>query len=240
MCGRYAITSPPEAVRDLFGYPDQPNFPPRYNIAPTQPVPVVRFRNGAPRLVPVRWGLVSSWAREVESSKPLINARGETVFAKPSFRAAIRRRRCLFPADGFYEWRRAGERRQPFLIRRADGKPFAMAGIWEHWTGRDGSELESAAIITTAANATLHPIHHRMLVILGEADFDRWLIIRESDAAELGPLLAPVSGDLLEAVAISDRVNRVANDDADIQRPAAGTGPAEKRSAPEDPQMKLL
>ena len=242
MCGRYTITSAPEAIRDLFDYLEQPNFPPRYNIAPTQPVPVIRFENGARHFVLVRWGLVPSWAKEVASSKPLINARSETIYEKPSFRSAVRRRRCLFPADGFYEWRRTEACKQPFLIRRADSRPFAMAGIWEHWIGKDGSELESAAIITTGANATLRPIHHRMPVIVGESDFDRWLTTHESDAAELEPLLAPAPDDLLEAVAISDRVNRVANDDADVLRPAAEieAEPAKTEPVPEDPQMKLL
>ncbi len=242
MCGRYTITSAPEAIRDLFDYLEQPNFPPRYNIAPTQPVPVVRMENGARHFVLVRWGLVPSWAREVASSKPLINARSETVFEKPSFRTAVRRRRCLFPADGFYEWRRTEERKQPFLIRRADGRPFAMAGIWEHWIGKDGSEIESAAVITTGANSTLQRIHHRMPVILDEADFAWWLTTTESDARELEPLLAPAPDDLLEAVAISDRVNRVANDDAEVQRPMAMDESNEAQAKPvaEDPQMKLL
>lgn len=243
MCGRYSITMPPEAMRELFEYSEQPNFPPRYNIAPTQAVPVVRFDNGARHFVLVRWGLVPSWAKEISPSSPMINARSETVFEKPSFRSAVRRRRCLFPVDAFYEWHRSGSRKQPFLIRRADARPFAMGGIWEHWIGADGSELESAAIITTAANATLAPIHHRMPVIIERSNFERWLTTPETDAESLSSLMGPASEDLLEAFEISDRVNKVANDDAGIQDPCQAMGvdaPSDQHAVQDDPQMKLI
>jgi len=236
MCGRYLITSPPDAVREFGHYDERPNFPPRYNIAPTQPVPIVRIQDGERHFALVRWGLVPSWAKEVGSS-PLINARSETVFSKPSFRNAARRRRCLFPADGFYEWRRDGKSRKPFLIRRRDGGLFAMAGIWEYWMTPEGSELESAAIITTDANATLAPVHHRMPVILDEADFDRWLSASETEAKDLEGLLRPAPDDLLEAVPISDRVNKVANDDAALLEPV---GEEEQPKPKDGPQMKLL
>ncbi len=243
MCGRYSITMPPEAMRELFEYSEQPNFPPRYNIAPTQAVPVVRLDNGARHFVLVRWGLVPSWAKEVSPSSPMINARSETIFEKPSFRSAVRRRRCLFPVDGFYEWRRSGPRKQPFMIRRTDARPFAMGGIWEHWIGADGSELESAAIITTAANATLEPIHHRMPVIIEQSNFDRWLTTSETDAESLFSLMGPASDDLLEAFTISDRVNKVANDDAAIQdahQPVDGDLSSDQQAVQDDPQMKLI
>lgn len=223
-------------MREMFGYTEQPNFPERYNIAPTQAVPVVRSEQGVRHFVLVRWGFVPSWAKEVSSSGPLINARCETVFEKPSFRSAVRRRRCLFPVDGFYEWRRSGSSKQPFHIRRADALPFAMGGIWEHWTGADGSELESAAIITTTANATLAPIHHRMPVIINSMDFERWLTTPETEAETLVPLLEPAPDDLLDAYEISDRVNKVANDDADIQK----ARDPEQDSDETDPQMRLI
>lgn len=237
MCGRYLITSPPDAMRAFAAYADQPNFPSRHNIAPTQPVPVVRVENGKRHFVLLRWGLVPSWAKEINTS-PLINARAETIFDKASFRQAVRRRRCLFPADGFYEWRREGKSRQPFVIRRRDRGLFAMAGIWEHWVGSDGSELESAAIVTTDANATLAPVHHRMPVILDPQDFDAWLETPETEAGDLAALLVPAPDDLLDAVPVSDRVNKVANDDAGLLEPVA------EEAAPavpaDEPQMKLF
>jgi putative SOS response-associated peptidase YedK len=234
MCGRYLVTSPPEAMRAFAAYADQPNFPPRHNIAPTQPVPIVRMEHGRRRFALVRWGLVPSWAKEIGAS-PLINARADTVFDKPSFRQAARRRRCLFPADGFYEWRREGRSRKPFLVRRRDRGLFAMAGIWEHWVGADGSELESAAIVTTDANATLAPIHHRMPVILDTRDLDAWLTTTETEAPGLARLLVPAPDDVLDAVPVSERVNKVANDDAALLDPAA-----EDEAPADGPQMKLL
>ncbi len=219
MCGRYAITSPPEAVREFAGYMDRPNFPPRYNIAPTQPVPIIRQDDGVRQFSLVRWGLVPSWSKQVNASNPLINARAETIFEKPSFKNAIRRRRCLFPLDGFYEWYRGAPRRQAYYVRARDHGLYAIGGVWEYWTSADGSELESAAMITTEANGTLAPIHHRMPVIIAPSEFDRWLSTDETEAREVSDLLAPSSDDLLEAVAISDRVNKVANDDPDVQTP---------------------
>ncbi len=244
MCGRYAITSPPEAVREFAGYMDQPNFPPRYNIAPTQPVPIVRQDAGVRQLSLVRWGLVPSWSKQVSPSSPLINARAETIFEKPSFRNAIRRRRCLFPLDGFYEWYRGAPRRQAYYVRARDRGLYAIGGIWEHWTGSDGSELESAAMITTRANGTLAPIHHRMPVVIAPSEFDRWLSTAESEARNLSDLLEPSPDDWLEAVAIGDRVNKVANDDPDVQTPVspddAGVSEADASSDKGDDQLTLL
>ncbi|MEQ9225657.1 MAG: SOS response-associated peptidase [Parvibaculum sp.] len=216
MCGRFTITTAPEAMRDLFGYDEQPNFPPRYNIAPTQPVPIVLFEGGRRRFLLVRWGLVPSWAKEMPQSL-LINARAETIAEKPSFRGAFRHHRALMPADGFYEWKTIGKgAKQPFLIRRRDGKPFAMAALWDTWMPSGGSELDSCAIVTTEANETLAPIHHRMPVILDEKDWPRWLDPAATEK-ELKALLRPAPGDLLEAIPVSTRINRVANDDASLQ-----------------------
>jgi len=196
------------------------NFPARYNIAPSQDVPVVRMPllGGARQLAMLRWGLVPSWAKE--GAKPLINARGESVADKPSFRAAFKRRRCLLPADGFYEWwRPESGPKQPFNIAPRDGGLLAMAGIWETWGRPDGSEIDTCAIITTAANATLAPIHHRMPVILAPKDWDRWLKTPETEAGDLLPLLVPAPDDLLKAYEISTRVNRVANEGPELIAP---------------------
>lgn len=221
MCGRYSITSPPEAVRRVFGYPEQPNFPPRYNIAPTQPVPIVRRAaagEGRREFVLVRWGLVPSWAREI-GSKPLINARSETVADKPAFRGAFRHRRCLVPADGYYEWWRGGSGRpQPYNIRRKDGGLFAMAGIWETWVGADGSELDSMAILTRAATPVLRPIHDRMPCVVRNEDFDAWLDPIATSRREALGLLGLAGGlgreadDTFVATPVSTDVNTVAND----------------------------
>jgi putative SOS response-associated peptidase YedK len=217
MCGRFAITTPPQAVRSYFGYRQQPNFPPRYNIAPTQPIPIVRMNTGNKEFVLVRWGLVPSWMKEITPSKPLINARAETLLEKPSFKHAAMRRRCLLPIDGFYEWKRTkGAAPKPYFIHRKDGNLFAIAGIWEHWQGADGSEIESAAIITTTANETLAPIHHRMPVILDKTAQEHWLNVTDVSASEACKFLKPTDNDVLTAHPVSPRVNKVANDDADL------------------------
>jgi len=215
MCGRYAITTPPQAMRELFAFVEQPNFPARYNVAPTQPVPIIRLESGKRHFALVRWGLVPSWVKE-EPQSLLINARAETIAEKPSFRGAFRHRRCLMPADGFYEWKAMPKGpKQPYYIRRRDGKPFAMAAIWDNWMSPNGSEIESCAVVTTEANATLGDIHHRMPVILDEADWDRWLD-PAATPKELAALMKPAPDDLLEAVPVSDAVNRVANDHAGL------------------------
>lgn len=224
MCGRYTITSPPDAVREHFGYAEHPNFPPRYNIAPTQPVPVVRLVDGERHFALVRWGLIPSWARELEDIPLLINARGETAAGKPSFRSAMKRRRCLFPADGFYEWAKTAKgRKQPYCVRLRGGGLFAMAGLWEQWTGPEGEEIESATIMTTAANGLLAPIHDRMPAVLAPEDYDAWLDAEAVSAEDASALLAPAPEQMLEAFPISERVNRVANDDASILEPVGET-----------------
>ena len=236
MCGRYSITSPLQALKDLFRF-EEPglDLSPNYNVAPTRAVPIVRFSGGRRALGFVRWGLVPSWAKQI-GDKPLINARAETISKKPSFRAAFRRRRCLFPADGFYEWQaqKAGPK-QPFNIVAAHGGPFAMAGIWDDWMGADGSEMESAAIVTTAANRTLKPIHHRMPVILSPDQFDFWLS-PSTNMGDLYPLMGPAAEDMLRAYPISRRVNSTANDDPELWTEFAGPD----ETVPPDPQGRLF
>jgi putative SOS response-associated peptidase YedK len=241
MCGRYAITSAPEAIRRLFGYEGNPNFPPRYNVAPTQPVPIVRLAEGKRQFALVRWGLIPAWVKDPRGFSLLINARGESLADKPAFRNAIRYRRCLFPADGFYEWRRAGERKTPYYVRLKSGGPMAFAGLWESWMGPNGEELETAAIVTTRANRALAAIHDRMPVIVEADAFDFWLDSRKVDAATAAALVAPAREGVLDVYEVSPAVNRAENDTpaliepvtaasarADAQSPANKKAPARK------------
>jgi len=227
MCGRYTITSAPEAIRALFRYPEQPNFPPRYNVAPTQPIPIVRSVEGKRQFALVRWGLLPSWVKDPKTFALLVNARGESITDKPAFRAAMKRRRCLIPADGFYEWKAVAGRKQPFFVRLKSGAPMAFAGLWECWTGPNGEELETAAIVTTNANRTLSAIHSRMPVIVPPEGFDLWLNCAEVDAQTAAALIAPAPDNLLEAYVVSTAVNRTANDNAKlVERLAPGAEPA--------------
>jgi putative SOS response-associated peptidase YedK len=230
MCGRYAITSAPEAIRRLFGYDEQPNFPPRYNVAPTQPVPIVRMMEGKRRFALVRWGFIPSWVKDPRTFSLLINARGESLGDKPAFRAAMRYRRCLFPADGFYDWRRAGERVTPYYVRLKAGGPMALAGLWENWMGPHGEEMETAVIVTTRANRLLAPIHPRMPVIVPPEAFDLWLDARV-EAATAAALIAPAPEDMLEMHEVSPAVNSAANDTPDLIAPMTAEAAARARAA---------
>ncbi len=235
MCGRYLITSPPEALRALFGYAEQPNFPARYNIAPTQPVPIVRRVGGHRQLALVRWGLLPAWVKDPKTFTLIVNARGESVLDKPAFRAAMRRRRCLFPADGFYEWAQTGGRKQPFLVRPRRPGPIALAGLWETWTGPNGEVIETAAIVTTNANRTVAAIHDRMPVLVPPEAFDLWLDCEAVDAATAAALIAPAPESALEAVAISTAVNRVANDGPELIEPLTQAAPPSAEPLPAAP-----
>jgi putative SOS response-associated peptidase YedK len=236
MCGRYVITSAPEAIRALFRYSEQPNFPARYNVAPTQPVPIVRIQEGVRGFALVRWGLIPSWVKDPRGFTLLINARGETVLDKPAFRNAMRRRRCLFPADGFYEWKADGGRKRPYFIHPRQGGPIAFAGLWETWIGPNGEEVETACIVTTAANRMLAPIHDRMPVVIAPEAFDLWLDSAEAEVATAAALIAPAPESLFEAVEVSAAGNRTANDgpslieplppDTQATAPAASAAPA--------------
>lgn len=220
MCGRYAVTTAPEAIRQLFRYAEKPNFPPRYNIAPTQPIAIVRLSEGERHFALVRWGLIPSWVKDPKSVSLMFNARGETAAEKPAYKAAMKRRRCLVPADGFYEWKREGDRKRPHWIRRRDSKPLAFAGLWETWTGPNGEELETAAIVTTAANDTLKPLHDRMPVVVPPDAFGLWLD-PNADLKIAAALMTPAPNDLLEAYEVSSAVNRVANDEPALLTPAS-------------------
>jgi putative SOS response-associated peptidase YedK len=232
MCGRYCITSAPEAVRRLFRYPEQPNFPPRYNVAPTQPVPIVRIAGGERQFALVRWGLIPAWVKDPRDFALLINARGESVNDKPAFQNAMKRRRCLFPADGFYEWKSEGGRKRPFLARPRAGGPLAFAGLWETWTGPNGEEMETAAIVTTIANAEMGQVHHRAPVIVPPEQFDFWLDTGNVDAKTAAELFIPAPDGAMEVFEISPAVNHVANDSAEL------IAPADPNAAPQAPPPK--
>jgi putative SOS response-associated peptidase YedK len=255
MCGRYAVTLPPEAMREAFAYREQPNFPPRYNIAPTQPVPVVRLDEGRRQFILMRWGFIPGWVKDPKTFPLVINVRSESAREKPSFRAAFMRRRCLMPADGFYEWHRLGEgRRQenrPYLFRKPDRGFFAFAALWETWHSQDGSEIDTVAIVTGPANGQMAAIHHRSPVIVPPEAFDAWLD-PAAEPAGLQALLRPPPDELLEMVRLGPAVNKVANDGPEVQEPydpgaapaaeAAPTRPAmrSRRGSPDDGQGSLF
>ncbi len=223
MCSRYSLTSPPEAVRSYFGAFVREEFPPRYNIAPTQPVHVVRNDARGKRVLElVRWGLVPSWVKDPREFSTLINARSETAADKPSFRASMRHRRCLVPTDGFYEWTGEKGHKQPHLIRPRGGGLMAMAGIWDHWIGADGSEIETMAILTVAANRTMTAIHDRMPAIIAPGQFDLWLDVSSGTSTIAMAMLAPAPDELLEVVTVSPRLNNPRNEGPELWR----AGPA--------------
>jgi putative SOS response-associated peptidase YedK len=243
MCGRYSITSPAEAIQRVFQVPELPNLPARYNVAPTQDVPVVRVvgdnrdgdaeepeADGGRHLVQLRWGLVPFWAEDPSIGAKMINARAESAADKPAFRAAFRRRRCLVVADGFYEWQappkggsgEKGQRKQPYRIQLTSGEPFGFAGLWERWRDpADQSVLETCTILTTDANDALREIHPRMPVMLSPETFGTWLD-PETDVETAKRLLAPDPDEQLTAYPISTRVNAVRNDDPTILEPIDG------------------
>jgi putative SOS response-associated peptidase YedK len=249
MCGRYVIISTPEAIRALFGYPEQPNFPPRYNVAPTQPIPIVRLADGKRSFVLMRWGMLPAWVKDPKNFPLLINARGESALDKPAFRNAMRRRRCLIPTDGFYEWQAAGNAgapKQPYFVRArrgADGSapPLAFAGLYETWTGPNGEEVDTAAIVTTRANRMLSGIHDRMPVFVAPEAFEMWLNCAEVDAETAAALVAPADEKLLEVYPVSTAVNRVANDSEALIAPASAadaTPPAAAETKPKPQKRK--
>lgn len=238
MCGRYIIASSPEALRRLFGYSEQPNFPPRYNVAPTQPVPVVILENGARQFRLMRWGFLPAWVKDPGKFALVINARSETVLEKPSFRNAIKRRRCLLPADGYYEWQASPARKRPFFIRRRDGAPIAFAGVAETWAGPNGEEVDTVAIVTTAANPEMAMLHERVPVTIAPSDFDRWLDSNVSDADEAITMLVAPSRGTFVWHEVSTAVNRVANDSADLILPCSPEDIAIAEAASKKPKER--
>lgn len=220
MCGRFVVRSSPEEIRRLLGYEDTPNFPPRYNVAPTQPIAIVRIDRGKRRFALTRWGLIPSWVKDPKQFALLINARAEGITQKASYRAAMQRRRCLVPADGFYEWQKTPGGKRPFYVHARNGGPMAFAGLWETWMDATGGEIDTAAIVTCPANAMLAPIHDRMPVVLAPEKYDAWLDTENVDAAAASALLKPAPEDMLQAYEISTRVNSVKNEGAELVEPA--------------------
>ncbi|MDX1401097.1 MAG: SOS response-associated peptidase [Kiloniellales bacterium] len=233
MCGRYTLTTPLEGIRQLFEVHSDLNLPPRYNIAPTQKLPVVRWQAGEKNqksLALLRWGLIPSWAKDATIASKLINARADTIGEKASFRRAFRKRRCLVPANGFYEWKTINGVKQPFYISRAENELFAFAGLWESWENpEDGEVWETFCIITTDAAPSIAMIHHRMPVILPARTHDRWLA-DDTEKDILQGLLTSFAEEPLTATPVSRRVNKVANDDVDLIAPLTLEEPDEKLS----------
>lgn len=209
MCGRFVLATPVDELGRLFGFPERPNLAPRYNIAPTDTCAVVR---SGPSLALLRWGLVPFYARDIREGVRCINARAEGVAQHRAFARAFRERRCLVPADGFYEWETAGKAKQPYYVAAADGKPIAFAGIWDRWKPPEGEVVESFSIITTDANATIAPIHDRMPVVLPREAWDVWLA-PTTPIAELQALLKPAPDSALVARPVDRRVGNVREDD---------------------------
>jgi putative SOS response-associated peptidase YedK len=217
MCGRYTLSSPSDDLALLFDLPELPLLPPRYNLAPTQEAAVVRVArpDGPRRLDLLKWGLIPYWAKEAKIGNRMINARAESAAEKPAYRWSFEKKRCLIPTDGFYEWKKAGKAKQPYLIRRADQKPFAFAGLWSSWRdpAQGGRTVDTFTILTTSANDLLRPLHDRMPVIVDPENFELWLDPRIKDAARLQPLLVPHEVDGFEAFRVNRLVNSAANDE---------------------------
>ena len=221
MCGRIILSSPPHVLVEKFFLDMVPDLVPRYNIAPASDIAAVvpNPRSSGRLLKMFRWGLVPPWSVGPEVGAKMINARGESVLEKPSFRDAFTSRRCLIPVDGFYEWQKRGPLKQPFLFRRRDRNVFALAGLWEHWEYPGGRQLESCTILTTAANSVMRPIHHRMPVVLSARDWKQWLETPPDQAAQLTRLLKPCTADVLQAIPVSPRVNRPEFDNPECLAP---------------------
>ena len=219
MCGRYTLTADAASIQLAFNLDDVSGWErPRYNIAPSQMVPAIT--NRAPQeLTFLKWGLVPSWAKDPAIGNRMINARSETAAEKPSFRNAFKRRRCLIPADGYYEWTKHDGKRVPIYIKRKDRDVFAFAGLWESWKQPDGSWLGTCAILTTDANSFIQPIHHRMTVIIEPEDFDIWLSDGELKKEEWLPLMVGCSPKTLTACEVSTQVNKPANDNPTVILP---------------------
>ena len=212
MCGRFALFTKGQFGYESLKLPESPPFE-RYNISPSQDILAIRtaLETGCPEWVMFRWGLVPFWSKEPGGKRPLINARAEGIEAKPSFRGPVRHRRCIVPASGFYEWRLQGTGKQPCFVRPAEDEVFALAGIWDHWEGKQGEVIESVAIITTTANELMQPIHDRMPVILEKEDVAGW-IAPTTQLEKALALLKPCSSAMMEAYPVSSLVNSARHD----------------------------
>ena len=221
MCGRFSLVAPGEELAELFQLDEVPQLQPRYNIAPTQPVAAVRMNPDTKRreLTHFHWGLIPFWAKDTNMAGRMINARAETAAEKPSFRAAFKYRRCIIPASGFYEWQKQNGQKQPHYIHHVDGRTLGFAGLWEHWQGADGSEIESCTILTTTPNEMMGQLHNRMPVILDPEDYGIWLQSDGQNLDELQHLLRPAPDEVLDAYPISTFVNRPQNEGPECVAP---------------------
>ena len=224
MCGRYRLSRRKQLVDEYFDtVSDGCEWTPRYNIAPTQPVPVVRQNTKEPirELSLMRWGLIPSWAKDSSVAAKMINARSETAETRPAFRDALKSRRCLIPADGFYEWQRVGKTKQPYCFEVGNTQMFAFAGIWDRWKDPSGNWMKTCSILTTTPNAVTSAVHDRMPAILDSDNYDLWLDPGMQDASAASELLKPYGAQLMRCYPISPRVNHVANDDEECCAPVA-------------------
>jgi putative SOS response-associated peptidase YedK len=216
MCGRYRLSRRKQIVEDYFECAsDEPDWTPRYNIAPTQPIPVVRQHPKEPvRILSLmKWGLIPSWSKDASGAASMINARSETAATKPAFRDALKSRRCLIPADGFYEWSRDGKTKQPFCFEVNDGQLFAFAGIWDRWVDPSGNWIKTCSILTTTPNDVTSAVHDRMPVIFEPDTYDLWLDPGMHDMRALSDMMKPYDAQLMRCFPVSRRINHVVNDD---------------------------
>jgi len=222
MCGRYRLSRRKQVVEEYFDVETEvEDWSPRYNVAPTQPVPVIRQHPKEPRrdLSLLRWGLIPSWAKDSSAVTSLINARSETAATLPAFRDAFQLRRCLIPTDGFYEWKRTRTVKQPYCFEINDGELFAFAGVWDRWRGPDNHWIRSFSILTTTPNAVTSSVHDRMPVILGRENYDFWLDPGMTNVQAVSELLKPYNASRMRCYPVSNRVNQVQNDDAECSEP---------------------
>jgi putative SOS response-associated peptidase YedK len=222
MCGRYRLSRRKQIIEEYFDTsPWDDDWSPRYNIAPTQSVPVVRQHPKEPirQITTMRWGLIPNWAKDPSVAAGTINAKSETAAEKPAFRDPLKLRRCLIPADGFYEWARKGTSKQPFCFEMNEGELFALAGLWDGWKNADGQWIKTCSILTTTPNAVTSAVHDRMPVILDSAHYDLWLDPGMQNVAAISELLKPYDAPLMRCYPVSNRVNYVANDDEACSTP---------------------
>jgi putative SOS response-associated peptidase YedK len=221
MCGRYRLSRRKQFVEEHFDcVPWDEDWSPRFNIAPTQPVPVIRQHPKEPirQIATMRWGLIPNWAQDASGAARTINARSETAATKPAFRDPLKFRRCLIPADGFYEWARKGSSKQPFCFEVNDGGLFAFAGLWDGWKDATGTWIKTCSILTTTPNAVTSAVHDRMPAILEPDNYDLWLDPGMQNVAAISELLKPYDAKSMRCYPVSNRVNHVANDDEDCSQ----------------------